>query len=169
MDAEESIRRRDRVKSYKTHVYEATKRRLTNADIWQQARYSDGTVFYRWLRAERESEPIETVLREKPHLPKKRWLAFAQAMRAKQEQERRERDFLRRVNQEQRREQKRWEANFLVRAKQEQQGWERELFMRLKQEEQRWERELLMRLKQEQQRWERELFRKYPPGKPFKL
>jgi hypothetical protein len=54
--------------AYKAEVL-SEGRQLSNTDIWQAAHYRDKSVFYRWLAGKCDSEPIERVLREKPHLP----------------------------------------------------------------------------------------------------
>jgi hypothetical protein len=63
-----AAQRRTMRDAYKAEILSKTGRKLTNADIWLAAHYTDKSVFYRWLAGKCDSEPIERVLREKPHL-----------------------------------------------------------------------------------------------------
>jgi hypothetical protein len=63
-----AAKRRAALDAYKAEVLSKTGRKLKNVHIWQAARYKDKSIFYRWQRGECESESIERVLREKPHL-----------------------------------------------------------------------------------------------------
>jgi hypothetical protein len=62
--------RKRAVARYKSEFEGTTGRRLTNVDIWTAAHYTDQSVFYRYLRGDVDSEAIDRVLRDKPHLHK---------------------------------------------------------------------------------------------------
>ena len=62
--------RRRKVEEYVRRVRETTQGKFFNYEIALEAGYADGSVFYRYLRGERDSDAIERVLREKPHIPK---------------------------------------------------------------------------------------------------